>query len=162
MKKIIILLCAIITAAAAQAATLYDYSLVITKKSGEAVTYMFRNQPVATFEGTDMAITETAVNGAKVLYPMTDIEKMTFSKAERSGVETVVSGENTAAFAIDATSITASGLKPEAGLTIFSLDGKKMADAKADADGAATIDISGLAPGAYIVATAGNSFKFIK
>lgn len=160
MKKIISTLIALLAIVGAQAAIPYYYSLEITKKSGEKVVYKFADEPVATFSGTDMNIT-TKGNPA-VAYPTSDIAKMTLLCEENpAGIDNTTVGAKTA-FAVDSQTLYAEGLNAGAEIAVYALNGIRMIAANADADGAAAISIANLPAGTYIVATPGQSFKFIK
>lgn len=54
------------------------------------------------------------------------------------------------------------GIAPGAVLTVYSLEGRNVASAVADAQGTAQASIANLAPGIYVAACEAHSFKFVK
>lgn len=159
MKKILLAACVLTAAAAAYAAIPYEHSVLVNTKSGESVEHKFSETPAAAFEGDDIVF---SVKGAKVSYPIADVQNFTFNKTPLAGIEGIEAGKTSVAFAVDAGTLYADGLAPGEELAVFLVDGKKTVSAKADADGSVRVDIGHLASGAYIAASARNSFKFIK
>ena len=76
-----------------------------------------------------------------------------------------VSSEKTAnpVFSYSNGVIAVGGLKTAESVSVYSIGGSKVGEAKADADGRASVDISGAANGVYMVSTdSGVSFKLFK
>lgn len=161
MKKIIAAACALFATLAAQATIPYtNTTLVVTMKSGETAEFKFENEPMATFEGEEVTFVNTALDTQVVYtYKMSEIQDLTF-RSEGVGVADV--GANRPQFAVDSRYVYADKLPAGTLLTVVGIDGKIMAQAQADTQGSVTLDIAGLPNGAYIVATPGFSFKFIK
>lgn len=159
MKKIFTAACALLIAGTAMAAIPYKHFVVIMKTSGDKVEHAFTEDPVATFEGAEMIMT---VNHGeeKFNYPMADVKSITI-RSEYDAVESVESSVSQSV-AYDGETIRVSGIQAGAAVSVYSLDGKLMISAKADADGAASFSVAALPSGAYIVRAANNTFKFIK
>lgn len=162
MKKYIIgALCLVAGLFSAQAENPihYPYLMVVNTTEGQNVSYKFAEKPVATFDGDDMVLT---LNGSeKVTYPMANIVNITFA-SDPSGVETIVTPGASLEIAVTSSLISIKGLNPGEDVRLFDLNGRLVAAAQADADGAVEISVEGLAKGVYAVASPRHSFKFIK
>lgn len=135
----------------------FAYSLIVNKKSGETVEYKFEADPRVTFDAGDMVI---ATGEQQVRHAITDLEKLTFTKTV--GIEKVDANKSDIRVAVTSTYIAVEGLVPGSVLTVYSLEGRNVASAVADAQGAAQAAISDLAPGIYVAACEAHSFKFVK
>ncbi len=160
MKKIIIALAAIVTSAFGVQATEYSNSLLVNKTDGSTVEYRFADVPVATIEGDDLKI-EVLMTRESVLYPMNEIKNLTFKK-EVSGVEGIVADGNHVMFGLSGDILEAAGLEAGTEIAIFDLGGVMRISAKADADGCATIKVSDLGQGVFLVKGGKHMFKFIR
>lgn len=159
MKKTIISAIALVASLMATAAVQYTHSVIVTKKSGETVEHKFAVTPSATIEGADIVFN---TDGAKVAYPMSDVEHLTFGKTEVSGIDNVAAPENSVAFALGGGRLECSGMSAGTRLDVFTIDGRMAVSSVASAAGEASVDISQLPSGVYIASGAGKSFKFIK
>lgn len=160
MKKYIIAAAAALMAMGAQAVESVAHTLVITKKSGETVEYKFADRPVATFAGEDMTIT-LALTGQSFAYPMAQVATLTVTP-QTLGVDDAALASTAVTFEYDGTTLTCRGLSAGATVALYNLGGTALASTAAASDGTATIDLSNLAKGVYVISAGAESFKFIK
>lgn len=162
MKKIIIsAIAAVMTCLSASAAEVILTTMAITAKNGDVVELQFVDEPIATF--TDEDVTFTDNNDHSIVYPMADVEKITFESTTRSAVEEIA--DDAAArlrVSVTKTAVTVDGLEPGTLLSVYNLAGQLAASATADAAGHAEASIESLGAGVYVVALPGHSFKFVK
>ncbi len=144
-------------AAAHADADIQRRSLQITTKAGEAVTFRFTLDPVITFSGTDLVLTD--INDDSVSMPMAQIASMTFV-GDMTSVATV--GSDAVTFSLAGGLLSAEGLKAGSTLTIHDMKGALLLSVSADENGRAEAAVGNLAKGVYAVSAAGHSFKFIK
>lgn len=160
MKKIIFgaLMCmTALTGMAAQPIT-PRHDLLLNLTDDQTVTYHFSQQPVATFSGDNLVLTVT--DGPAVEYPMENIVNITFAD-DLSGVQTVRPSAGIE-ITVTNTTLTVTGLAPDAVVNVFDMGGHALVSARADAQGSLSASIESLPKGIYTVATGRHSFKFIK
>lgn len=157
-KKILAALCAIFAIAGARA-EYYDYHFVVLNLTdSQTVEFAFADEPVATFDGSDLVITtDGGIN--KVAYGTEEIARITFREMP-SGVEKTEAVSLRISVRGDVLHI--SGLAEGAGVKVYALDGRLVVSAAAGADQTAVADLSGLPSGVYAVKAGNESFKFIK
>lgn len=149
------------TCLSASAAEVILTTMAITAKNGDVVELQFVDEPIATF--TDENVTFTDINEKKLIYPMADVEKITFESTTRSAVEEIA--DDAAArlrVCVTKTAVTVDGLEPGALLSVYNLAGQLAASAIADAAGHAEASTESLAAGVYVVVMPNHSFKFVK
>lgn len=122
----------------------------------QTAVFLFDDTPVVTFDSIDVEITTAK---EKVVYEAKDFVKYVFFKVEDTGVKDVKGGL-VVKFSQDAVEV--SGAAPQTLVYLYGVDGQQVASAKTDALGAASLATSSLAPGAYIVKTQSQTFKFMK
>lgn len=163
MKKIISAIAAalacVLTAAAANTAIEYEYSLVLNKTDGTKVEYKFESIPVAEIQGDDVKITLTTTRQS-VLYPIAQITNFTFERAT-NGIDGI-EAENRVSFGISDDAIEVAGLAPGTTVTVYDLAGSLRATGVCDTEGALRLSIGSLAKGVYVISAGNNSFKFIR
>lgn len=160
MKKMIIALAAALATAFGASATDYAYTLVLNKTDGQHVKYLFENTPVATIEGDEVTILETATK-QQVTYPIADILNFTFEYVD-NGVEGVISNPGDVAFGLTADTLEAYGLPSGTEVAIFDMAGNLRVTGVSAVDGSASLGIAGLEKGVYIVKAGKHTFKFIR
>lgn len=136
-----------------------SYSLLVNTVDGNTVEYDFEYLPVATFEGDVMIISDDrSAEGTR--YAMDNVKNMTI-KSSTSGVENVA--ETNHIIVSTANDIlTVSGIEPGTNLMIFDAAGRLVANAVANDEEFASVNIGNLGKGVYVVSTPKNSFKFIR
>ncbi len=153
----VIILLAGVSAAFADA-DIRHRSMVLTTKQGESVQFRFSLDPVVTFSGTDLVLTD--INDDSVTFPIENVASITFVD-DTTGVEAIAAGDTVRITLADGL-LTAEGLKEGAFLTLYDMKGAAVASVRADENGRAEVAVSRLAKGVYAVSAAGHSFKFIK
>lgn len=124
----------------------------ITSDQEQPVTLLLDQRPVMTFEDNEMLVSTPNV---QVRFALTDHPVLTFIEAEQEGLESVKA--NTPRIELNNQRLIASNLRPGSAIAIYSLDGKRLASATADAQGRATLAVGEAQ--AYIVRAEGLSFK---
>ena len=147
------------------------YSLCST--AGEpGVTFLFTNGQKASFAfackpeinvGSDGIIISSSKTDS-VSYTFADVQRFYFEDDIETGIQNVSSDASAnPVFSYSNGKITVSGLKSEESVSVFSIGGNKVGEAKADNAGYACIDLSSVASGVYVVSTGnGVSFKLLK
>lgn len=132
--------------------------LLVLKLADQTVsTFELASSPVVTYSGNDIVVT----CGSEVFQTsMANIEAVKFEKGGASGIERITTTEPRAAFAFGNASFE--GMQAGAPVTVYTLDGRTVATAKADSEGRATVSMSGLQQGVYIIRTPNKSFKIKK
>lgn len=159
-KHILTLAVAISSVFCASAADRYAYSLSVNQKDGTKVEFKFEEEPVATIEGTDLKIT-LYDDMRSVLFPITEVENLTINRSNPTGVNSIAD-ENKVCFGLKREALDVEGLVAGVDVDIYASDGRHVAHAVCDADGAVSIDITSLGSGIFVVKAAKQSFKFIR
>ena len=126
---------------------------VVIHETERTTAFALEARPVVSFTDNDVKL---ECNDVTVLYSLDSYLKMTIEEAGTT-VDVKTLADET--FRITASNIIATGCK---NLSLFALDGKCLATGRADADRGATIDISQLRAGTYIVVFGNQSFKIHK
>lgn len=115
-------------------------TLNIHQKSGGIVGYAFSEKPVVTYEGSNLVLNTTKV---KVVYPISDLEKLTFDNGELAEIESVtMSDVKGKTFVYTSNGVLLKELQPEEGTTHLLLEG--------------------LSNGVYIIRNGSTTYKIIK
>lgn len=129
---------------------------VVIHETERTTAFALEDRPVVSFTETDVKL---ACNDITVLYALDHYLKMTIEEKDiATSVNSTFNGESSM-FNITGSTIMATGCK---NLAVYAVDGKALASTKADAYGIATLDISQLRVGAYIVVFGNQSFKIYK
>ena len=147
--------------------------LCMSAMAGEpGVTFLFTNGKKASFAfaskpeivvGSD-GITISSSNSNSPSYTFADVQRFYFEDNIETGIHEVNADSAVSpVFCYKDGVINVSGLKTAEQVSVYSVGGSKVGEAKTDADGRASVDISGLANGVYVVGTSrGVSFKLLK
>ena len=146
------ILCCIIALIGLLPSTATQY-LVLTQQDGTVSRFALTEAPVITFSAGSLVVTcgsqtlTTSMAGLKTSFEedATDIQQAQSDPTARP------------VFAFGQASFE--GLKADAPITVYTLDGKVIGSTKADADGRASIDLTGMGRGVLIVRTPTQSFK---
>lgn len=122
--------------------------LIITTKSGTTAEFLIADSPVITYQDNLLTVTG---GGSEISVEADAVGSFDFVSSEGSGVETVT---------VDGSRF--SGLRPGSAVHVYTADGRLAATFIADDSESASVDLSGLAPGVYIVRTPDASFKIKK
>ena len=147
--------------------------LYMNAMAGEpGVTFLFSNGQKASFAfvskpeivvGND-GITVSSSTAPSVSYTFANVQRYYFEDNIETGVQSVSSETmSNPVFSYCNGLIAVGGLKAADCVNVYSIGGSNVGETKADADGRASVDISGLANGVYVVGTSrGVSFKLLK
>ncbi len=157
MKKIIIMAIAFVASSFGVFAQV-SHSLLVNFKDGKVVEYAFSDMPTVMFSGDNLEI--ISETGNDLPQPAADLKNFTF-KTNGAGVEAV--GEKShVVVRYDGATLAISGLSAASVVNVYSVAGTLCKNAKADADGAVSLDVRDLASGVYVASSQEHTFKFIK
>ena len=125
---------------------------------GKVTTFAFSEKPVVTYSGSDLVMTTTKT---VVQYPIYLLKKISFD-VELDDADVVKDVKADEQFSFRGGTITVMGGEPNSQVYIFNIQGMKAGQYKLDDQGNASIPVSGLASGIYVLKTERFSFKFRK
>lgn len=128
--------------------------LVLTRNNTEVAKFSLNDTPVITFSGDDLVVT---CNGEEKLKTSMEGLKNSFESVE-TGIQDIESEEPAKPRFIFGEAIL-EGLKSGDPITVYTLDGKVVSHTTANANGSATINISNLGKGIFILRTPSQSIK---
>ena len=131
--------------------------------NGQKVSFTFASKPEIAVG--DNGITISSSNSASVSYTFANVQKFYFEDdVVDAGIQDVkASSDAYPVFSCNNGVITVSGLKAAERVSVYSIGGSKVGEAKADNTGCASVNISDAAKGVYVVSTdSGVSFKILK
>lgn len=132
-------------------------ALVIELVSGETATFILKEQPKLTFSGGELIIKS---GECETSYKVSDLQRYTFKFAESSGI--TQSADKSQTITQTAGHIRLDGLSPDTQIKTFSVNGILVATDAADSNGSATISVSNLPKGVYIIKYGDKSTKIKK
>jgi hypothetical protein len=136
-----------------------DYALLVNVKDGKILEYRFNIEPVISFSDKYMVLQTN--EDAPLKFILDDVDKLTFS-GKITGIDKVVDKSSAIRISVSAGAVLVDGLKPADKVSLYGANGALLFSVKADTQGRATINVSRLATGVYVVYTPTNSFKFTK
>jgi len=134
--------------------------LVVTQNDGSVTKFALTDVPVVSFDGDSIEVTAA---GEVLKFDLIGVSGYTFSEEDvTTGVNspTVDAGDTTKP-SFKAGSAGFSGLKNGSTILVYTITGKAVAAVTADAEGNATVDLSQLPKGIYIIKTPGKSYKIV-
>ena len=161
MKKILLLLGAMFAFTLSVLAG--NPGVTFLLRSGQKVSFTFAEKPVVAFSDENLAV---SVGGEqRVSYAYADVQRVFVEDDVVSAVGNVVANDKSqhAIFSLSANTLSVTGLAASDQLSIYAADGKLVLTAQANAEGSATISLSALQQGVYVVRTqSGISYKLFK
>ena len=136
--------------------------LTILFKNQTKVSFAFASKPEIAIATDGITVTSTASDA--VSYTFDEVQRFYFEDDLETGIQEV-NAESAACpvFSYKNGEITVSGLNAAEQVSVFTVGGSKIDEAKADNAGCASLDISGADSGVYVVSTGGGvSFKLLK
>ena len=130
----------------------------IYQVDGKVSTFAFSEKPVVTYSGSDLVMTTTKTT---VQYPIYLLKKISFD-VELDDADVVKDVKADEQFSFRGGTFTDLGGEPNSQVYIFNIQGMKAGQYKLDDQGNATIPVSGLVTGIYVLKTKRFSFKFRK
>ena len=130
--------------------------------NGQKASFAFASKPEINVGDDGIAITSS--NTDSISYTFADVQRFYFEDNIETGIQDVSADASAnLVFSYSNGKITVSGLKSAESVSVFSVGGNKIGEAKTDNAGCACIDISSVASGVYVVSTgSGVSFKLLK
>lgn len=131
----------------------------------EGVTFLFRNGAKASFTFEKKPCLAMTADGLSVTAEGESMAQFLFSDVQRyyfdDNIETDVKSLRTNAsaspvFRYENGTITVSGMKPGELINAVTVSGKMMSSVRADGNGCARINLSGMPKGVYVIATSGG------
>ncbi len=122
--------------------------LIITTKDGTVAVFPIADSPVITYHDN---LLKVEGGGSEISVEADAVGSFDFLPSEESGVDMINAGGS-----------KFSGLKPGDQVQVYTADGKLAATIIADESTSASVDLSSLPSGIYIVRTPGASFKIKK
>lgn len=140
---------------AVQADELKD-CLIVHLQSGSKVSYVLEDTPVVTFEGDKLHVQAAAVSDD---HKLADVARFTFDKA--SGLGEIAAGDWR--ITVKDNLVVLEGFTPGSSAGIADMQGRVVASARIGDTGAASISVTDLPAGVYVVSTTdGKTFKLYK
>lgn len=152
LNRLVVLVCVMLLGLAAKAQT--AQYLIVTQQDATQVAFALAEKPVVTLtDGIFKA--ETPTQTFEVV--LADVLNYTFSdQAPYTDIEQVSADTKPI---IEAGRAQLAGLKPGTVVNVFTIDGRRAANAVAASNGTADIDLSGLGNGVFILTTPSASYK---
>ncbi len=129
-----------------------DAKITIKQKSGNETILQLSTNPVITFEGEDLVITN---DFTRIQVPLDDVDTYIVSDGTM-GIPPV-----TAKPQFSKGHVVFSGLTKGSPVFVYSVDGKCVSSQKADNSGIVDISLESLPRGTYVVTASNNSIKVI-
>lgn len=130
--------------------------LTITQKDGQQFSFGFSDNPVVTYEGSDLILTTAKT---VIQYPLESLLNFTFTD-QTTSVQTLEGAAATVSKSENF--VTIMGAKPETAVNLIGTDGKVLFSKKSDADGVVSFSIADLPDGIYIVKSESLNCKIVK
>ena len=132
-------------------------TLVVKLKNGAETTFILKDKPNVTFEGTNLKV---ASDKETVTFALSDVLRFTYVKKDASGIDEAVADPTKVSFENDV--LVISLLKQGASVNIYSLDGKLLRQLKATHSGTYRLNLSELSKGLYLVKADNVTYKIMK
>ena len=126
--------------------------LIIKQKSGNETVIEFSTNPIITFEGEDMVVTNEFTT---IYLPLDDIDEYLVNNGT-SGIKDIPSVPQFARG-----HVVFSGLSKDTPVYVYTLDGKAISKQHADDVGNADVNLELLPKGVFIISTNNNKIKVI-
>ena len=156
MRKIVLLLTALLLTCVIHVAAVEQNVVAIYQLDGQKALFAFADQPEVTYSATDLILTSTKTS---VQYPISQLKKLAFEQADMpEGIDDVVADRR---FSFRDGSIVIEGGDPNSLVTIYTVSGTMAAQYRLDGSGNAIIPTQGLSGSVYILSNGSITFKFI-
>ncbi|MBQ9650211.1 MAG: T9SS type A sorting domain-containing protein [Prevotella sp.] len=127
--------------------------IVIKQKSGNETTLELSTNPVITFEGEEMVITN---DFTRISFPLDDVDNYTANNGTTTGITPVKANPQ-----IMDGRIIFSSVPKGTPIYVYSLDGRIVNQLTTDAFGKAEVSLKSLAKGTYIISAEKSKIKVI-
>ena len=130
--------------------------VLVWNTDGTFTAYKCADHPAVYPDSTGLVL---KVNDTQVVFPLNEVRKFTFDDDQLSDIEETAQRNGT--YEITQNYIKVDDLKAGTVVAIYDVNGK-LAIQKQASDGSASIDISSLSHGVYVVKAGNTNFKFMK
>lgn len=160
----IALLCSVLCSQAGEPG---EPALAVTTKDGKTAVYALREKPLVTFSGDDVVLKTPNV---QISYVFADLESfMIVNNYDGEEIIRRLPADDIRNLPADATqfevtdkSLIAGNLNPGEELLLFTVDGKRIASARASEEGRASVSLESIPTGVVIVKTQSFTYKIQK
>jgi hypothetical protein len=141
-------------------ATVTVQYLVVTQNDGSVTKFALTDVPVVSFDGYSIVVTAA---GEVLKFDLIGVTNYAFSEKDvTTGItNTTVDGSDVTKPSFKTGSAGFSGLKSSSTILVYTISGNPVTAVKADVEGSATVDLSQLPKGIYIIKTPGKSYKIV-
>lgn len=164
MKYSSIVACAALAVAAVtpQSALCESVGVAIVKVDGTTHHVVF--EEIDRIEIGNESVTVHHATAAPATHAMADIQRIDIGVSGlSSGISNAVAEGSIAVWpTVVESSINIAGAPAETAINVFSINGRNVASTKTDADGSASVNLSGLPAGHYIIAVGAHTVKIVK
>lgn len=132
-------------------------------RDGKKVSFAFAEKPIVAINESYLAVHVGGVQ--RVSYAYADVQRVLIEEDVVSGVDDVTVSKEAqhVVFCVSDNTLSVSGLSAHERITLYATNGKLMVNEQADAEGKASISLSLLQKGVYVVGTQnGMSYKLFK
>lgn len=132
-------------------------------RNGNKVSFAFTEKPIVLMSESNLSVNVGGVQ--RVSYAYADVQRVLIDDDVVSVVDDVMVGDKAqhVVFTVTANTLSVSGLVHNECIALYATDGKLVINEQADAEGKASISMSSLLQGIYIVRTQnGISYKLFK
>lgn len=127
--------------------------LIVHMHGGSRISYVLEDTPVVTFEGENLHVEASQLSDD---HKLAEVEKFTF---ENMAALPLVQADEWR-ITISDHNMTLEGVTPLIHVTLSDIQGRTIAATNANTEGIASLSLSGISKGVYIVSTSdGKSFK---
>ena len=134
-------------------------TLVVLTKNGAKTEFVLSEKPKVLFEGKNLRITSSK---ADVTYALSDILRFTYENTDPTGINQLAETEDPTEVSYQDGTLVLSQLKEGAVVGVYSLDGKKVQQLRANHKGTYRLSLSSLPKGVYIVKADTITYKIMK
>ena len=135
--------------------------LTVNLKNGNVEQFNLPDKPVVTFEDGKMLVKSGEMSGE---YVFAEVSHFSFEKgAMLAGIDEIATDGNAFTFSYTDNATVFLAAPALEWVALYTVQGVEVAKVKADASGVATVDVSSLAPGVYVVApNCHSALKIVK
>ena len=155
MKKLLLLM----LLASFQVVVSASNAVTILQKDGLSFSYAFDEKPVVTYSANSLILTS---DQGSVEYPIAAIKKISFSDSEPSPITAVDEVSQKSEMEIENYTVSISGAKADATISLIGPDGKTLNSYKTDSEGNVSFSIADLPDGLYIISSDNLTCKILK
>lgn len=135
-----------------------EQALVLQLRDGSRVVYFLETRPKVTFEDGRLVL---SASGMEAGYPLDQVRKYTFEMADPTSVS-VPGMVGTGGVQVTANGVYFTGLRVGTGVSVYTADGRKVSEVRAEADGGCRVSLQALPKGIYVIRNGVSTLKIMK